>query len=106
MTKVIKQEAPDTALHDDHLVSGPVLEAVPLLLCFLMINWASPVALVLKNPPASAGDIRATGSIPGLADPLEDGRATHSSFLFAWRIPWTEEPGGLQSIGLQRAGHD
>ena len=82
MTIVIKQEAPDTALRDDHLVSGPVLEAVPLLLCFLMINfWAFLGALVVKNPPASAGDIRATVSIPGRADPLEDGRATHSSFL-------------------------
>ena len=38
-------------------------------------------------------------------DSLEEGMATHSSIL-AWRIPWTEEPGGLQSIGLQRAGHD
>ena len=38
-------------------------------------------------------------------DPLEEGRATHPSIL-AWRIPWTEEPGGLQSMGLQRVGHD
>ena len=38
----------------------------------------------------------------GWEDPLEKGMATHSSIL-AWRIPWTEEPGGLQSIGLQRA---
>ena len=38
-------------------------------------------------------------------DPLEKGVATHSSFL-AWRIPCTEEPGGLQSMGLQGAGHD
>ena len=38
-------------------------------------------------------------------DPLEKGMATHSSIL-AWRIPWTEEPGGLQSIGLKRVGHD
>ena len=38
-------------------------------------------------------------------DPLEKGMATHSSFL-AWRIPWTEEPGGLQSMGSQRVGHD
>ena len=38
-------------------------------------------------------------------DPLEEGMATHSSIL-AWRIPWTEEPGGLQSMGLQRVGHD
>ena len=44
-------------------------------------------------------DIRDTGQ----EDPLEEGTATHSSIL-AWRIPWTEEPGGLQSRGLQRAG--
>ena len=41
----------------------------------------------------------------GEKDPLEKGMATHSSIL-AWRIPWTEEPGGLQSMGSQRAGHD
>ena len=38
-------------------------------------------------------------------DPMEEGVATHSSIL-AWRIPWTEEPGGLQSMGSQRVGHD
>ena len=38
-------------------------------------------------------------------DPLEEGMATHSSIL-GWRIPWTEEPGGLQSMGSQRAGRD
>ena len=37
---------------------------------------------------------------------LEEGMATHSSIILAWRIPWTEEPGGLQSMGLQRVGHD
>ena len=41
----------------------------------------------------------------GQEDTLEGGMATHSSIL-AWRIPWTEEPGGLQSMGLQRVGHD
>ena len=41
----------------------------------------------------------------GQGDLLEEGMATHSSIL-AWRIPWTEEPGGLQSIGSQTAGHD
>ena len=41
----------------------------------------------------------------GQEDPLEKEMATHSSIL-AWRIPWTEEPGGLQSMGLQRAGHN
>ena len=41
----------------------------------------------------------------GQEDPLEKGMATHSSIL-AWRIPWTEEPGGPQSMGLQRVRHD
>ena len=41
----------------------------------------------------------------GLEDPLEKGMATHSSIL-AWTIPWTEEPGGLQSAGSQRVGYD
>ena len=41
----------------------------------------------------------------GQEDLLQDGMATHSSIL-AWRIPWTEEPGGLQSLGLQRVRHD
>ena len=41
----------------------------------------------------------------GWEDPLEEGMATHSSIL-AWRIPWTEEPGGLLSMGSQRVGHD
>ena len=41
----------------------------------------------------------------GWKDPLEKGMATHSSVL-AWRIPWTEEPGGLQLMGLQRVRHD
>ena len=42
---------------------------------------------------------------PGREDPLEEGMATPSSIL-AWRIPWTEEPGGLQSMGSRRVGHD
>ena len=41
----------------------------------------------------------------GLEDPLEKERATHSNIL-AWKIPWTEEPGRLQSVGLQRVGHN
>ena len=48
---------------------------------------------------------RKIGSIPGWEDPLEEGMITYSSIL-AWRIPWTEEPGGLQSVGSQRVGHD
>ena len=63
------------------------------------------MALVVKNPLANAGDVRDTGSIPGLGRSLEEGMATHSSIL-AWRISWTEEPGGLQSTGSQRVGQD
>ena len=57
---------------------------------------ASQMVLVVKNLPANAGDVRDVGSIPGWEDSLEEGMATHSKIL-AWRIPWTEEPGGLQS---------
>ena len=66
---------------------------------------ASKVVLVVKNPPVNARDIRdAIGSLDR-EDPLEEEMATHSSIL-VWRIPWTEEPGGLQSIALQRVRHD
>ena len=54
--------------------------------------------LVVKNLPVSAGDIRDRGSIPGLGRSPGGGQATHSGIL-AWRIPRTEEPGGLQSMG-------
>ena len=66
------------------------------------------MALVVKNPPANAGDIkeaRNMGRSLRREDSLEEGMATHSTIL-AWRIPWTEEPGGLQSMGLQRVGHN
>ena len=55
---------------------------------------------MVKNSSANAGD---AGLI--LGDPLEKGMATHSS-IFAWRLPWTEEPSGLQSMGSQRVRHD
>ena len=54
---------------------------------------------MVKNLPASAGDV---GSIPGSGTSPEKEMATHSSIL-AWEIPWTEEPGGLQSMGSQRS---
>ena len=63
------------------------------------------MALVVKNLPANSGDFRDEGSNLGQEDPLEEGMATHSSIL-VWRIPWTEEPGGLQSIVSQGVGHD
>ena len=71
---------------------------------FPSIPRTSQVALVVKNPPANAGNTGEAGSILGREDPLED-MATDSSTL-AWKTPWTEEPGGLQSIGSLRVGHD
>ena len=63
--------------------------------------WASLVFQLVKNLPALQETwVRS----PGWEDPLEKEMATHSSIL-AWRIPWTEEPGGLQSVGSQRVGH-
>ena len=61
--------------------------------------------LVVKKPPANAGDVRGTGSIPGWGRSPEEDMETHPSIL-AWRIPWIEEPGGLQSIESHRVGHD
>ena len=62
---------------------------------------ASQVAQIVKNLPAmQETQVRSLG----WEDPLEKGMATHSSIL-AWEIPWTEEPGRLQSMGLQRVGH-
>ena len=55
--------------------------------------------LVIKNPPANAGDVRDAGSIPGSGRSLEKEMATHSNIL-ARRIPWMEESGGLQSTVL------
>ena len=69
---------------------------------------ASQVALGVKNLPPNAGDIRDSSSIPRLGTSPGGGGghiATHSSIL-AWKIPWIEESGGLQSMGSQRVRHD
>ena len=76
-----------------------------LLVITIHSSWACQVVLVVKDLPASAGDVRDAALISGLEDPPEEGMATHSSIL-AWRILWTEEPGRLQSMGSQRVGHD
>ena len=60
------------------------------------------VAQLVKNLPAVQ---RTPVQFLGQEDLLEEGMATHSRIL-AWRIPWTEEPGGLQTMGLQSIGHD
>ena len=74
-------------------------------MCNLMVTWlgqASLVTQMVKNLPVRQ-ETR-VGSL-GWEDPLEKEVATHSRIL-AWRIPWTEEPGGLQFMGSQRIGHD
>ena len=58
-----------------------------------------------KNPPANAVDVKMQVRSLGQEDALEEGMATHFSIL-AWRIPWTEEPGRLQSTGSHRVGHN
>ena len=62
--------------------------------------WASLVAHMVKNAIQET-QVQSLGG----EDPLGKGMATHCS-IFAWRIPWTEKPGGLQSMGLQRVGHN
>ena len=69
--------------------------------CPLQYSWASLVAQKVKSLPAMQEiQVRFLGQ----EDPLEKEMATHSSIL-AWKISWTEEPGGLQSMGSQRVGH-
>ena len=87
------------------------------LLCLLHCRWilyhqdslairkAPPVDIMGKNPPVNAEDVTDVVQSLGLEGPLEEGMATHS-IIFAWRISWTEQPGQLQSLGLQRLGHD
>ena len=85
------------------------VKSLPAL--FVVLNeplieaWSSYVALEAKNPPANGGDPRDRGSSLGWEELLEEEMATHSSF-HAWEIPRTGEPGGLQSMGPQRVGHD
>ena len=67
-----------------------------------MLDWGFLVAQSVKNLPSLW---ETWVQAPGWEDPLEKDTATHSNIL-AWRIPRTEEPGGLQSVGSQRVGHD
>ena len=81
--------------------------AGPVFWIFILTIYKGPtraslVAETVKNPPAMQETwVRSLGQ----EDPLEREMATHSSPL-VWKIPWTEEPGRLQSMGLQRIGHD
>ena len=76
----------------------------PEPICFTsrVNSWTSLVAQMVKRlPTMQETQVRSLGQ----EDPLEKEMATHSSSL-AWKIPWMEEPGGLQSMGSQRVGHD
>ena len=70
----------------------------------MLVQWlrASLVAQLVKNMPAMQ---ETWVQSLGWEDPLEESMASHFSIL-AWRIPWTEEPSGLQSMGSRRVGHD
>ena len=71
-----------------------------MVILILLLDF--PCGSDSKESACSAEDL---GSISGLGRALEEVLAAHSSIL-AWRIPWTEEPSGLQSMGSQRVGHD
>ena len=69
------------------------------------LTWTSQVALMLKNLSANQEILETQVLSLGCEDPLEEGMATHSRIL-SWRVPWTEEPGRLQSTATNRVGHD
>ena len=91
------------SLKDTQLLLGKEAEDAFLFACLFCLRvGASPVAQWIKDPPAMQ---ETWVQSLGWEDTLEEEMATHSSIL-AWRIPCTEEPGGLQSTGSQRVGHD
>ena len=79
-----------------------ITPTAPDLSGYLSCRLGLPGGSDSKESACSVGDL---GLIPGQEDPLEKGKATHSSIL-SWRIPWTEEPSRLRSMRLQRVGHD
>ena len=86
----------------EQLVLGIALGSLVSGICHAIIHWVFLVAQMVKNLPAmQETPVRSLGQ----KDPLEKGMATHSSIL-AWRIPWTEKSGELQSMESQRVGHD
>ena len=96
----IESEPP--VLEDDVLTTGPPGKSLEWISIKYNYSWASLVAQMVKNLPAMQ-ETRVQSL--GWENPLEEGTATHSSIL-AGMIPWTEETGGLQSMGSQRVGHN
>ena len=76
-----------------------------LLVLLMSILWGFPGGSVVKNPPAMQEMQEMLVQSLSWEDPMEEGMATHANIL-AWRIPWIEEPGRIQSIGSQRVRHD
>ena len=100
----IKNEWSQTSRVENDNIKGK--NTTPANLIFLSLESlkekASLMSQMVKNLPAMQ---ETPDQSLGWKDLLEKGMAIHSSIL-AWRIPWTQEPGGLQSMGLQRVGHD
>ena len=95
-----KHAAPEGKLPIFQKISLPSIPR-SLKVALALILWASLVAQRVKHLPAMW---ETQVQSPGWEDPLEKEMATHSSTL-VWKIPWTEEPGRLQSMGSQRVGH-
>ena len=84
------------------LIMGPFRALVSMISRYLHLTGASQVALVVKNPPATLGDVTEASSFLGWEDPLEEPMATHSSIL-AWRILWAEEPWQATVHGVSKS---
>ena len=84
---------------------GPFQLVTVLFTLSGLVFWGFPGGSVVKNLPASAGDVRDSGSILGSGRSPEKKMVTCSNILI-WKIPWAEEPGGLQSMGSWRVRHD
>ena len=91
-----------TTIHNCLLSTWNVVIVIKNWILTFSFNYAFLVAQMVKNLPAMQ---ETQVQFLGQEDPLEKGMATQSSIL-PWRIPWTEEPGGLQSTGSQRVRHD
>ena len=82
------------------ILAFEVIDVIKIILCFIHLSMGFPSGSVVKNSPAGQ-EVQEMG-VRSLS---WEGMAAHSSIL-AWRIPWTVEPGGIQSAGLQRVKHD
>ena len=101
------QELKWDMLHCRHFFYQLSYQGSPKCLYIILMDGAFKVVLVVKNPPANAGDVNDPSSVPGSEDFLEEGMATHSSIL-AWRIPRNRETwwAPKESMGSQTVRHD